>query len=128
MPTSVRISTARRCASCLLTFSCAWITSVTCIPIVKTGLSEVIGSWNTMLMSLPRICADLVPRQLQQVAPVVEDLAGDDAAGRIGNEAQDAERGDALAGARFADEAEHFALRAMSRSTPSTALATPDSV
>ena len=70
---------------------------------------------------------DLVPRQLQQVASVEADLARDDPARRIGDQAQHAQRRDALAGPRFADQAEHLAWRT-SRSTPSTALATPDSV
>ena len=39
-----------------------------CMPIVKTGFSDVIGSWKIMLISLPRIVADLVPGELQQIA------------------------------------------------------------
>ena len=89
--------------------SCARMTSISCMPIVKTGFSEVIGSWKIMLMSLPRTLRISSHEQLQQIAPAEQDLAADDPARRVGNEPQDAERGDALAGARLADEAEHLA-------------------
>ena len=52
------------------------MTSVTCMPIVKTGLSDVIGSWKIMLISLAADLADLVPGERQQVAALEEDLAG----------------------------------------------------
>jgi hypothetical protein len=35
--------------------SCSRSTSAICSPTVYTGLSEVIGSWNTIAISLPRI-------------------------------------------------------------------------
>src|SRR5207249_9441082 len=54
--------------------------------------------------------ADLIPWQLQEIASLEEDLAADDAAWRIGDEAQDAECRDAFAGAGLADQPEHLAL------------------
>src|SRR6185436_2063757 len=75
-------------------------------PTRKAGLSEVIGSW--------KIIASLSPRRsrrrlLQQVFAVEQHLAGGDAARRLRDEAHDRERGDALAAARFADDAERAA-------------------
>ena len=110
MPTSVSIATDRACASSCVHRSCARITSVTCMPIVNTGFSDVIGSWKTMLMSLPRIARISSHESFSRSRPLKQNLAGDDPARRIGNEAQDAQRGDALARAGLADEAEHFAL------------------
>src|SRR5207249_3493627 len=54
--------------------------------------------------------AHLVPWQRQQILPAKSDCAGDDAAGRIGNEAEHAQRRYAFSGPRLADQAEHFAL------------------
>ena len=68
MPTSAEDLDRAPVRLLLRRLSCAWMTSVTCIPIVKTGLSEVIGSWKTMLISLPRILRISSQRQLQQVA------------------------------------------------------------
>ena len=85
------------------------MTSITCRPIVNTGFSEVIGSWKIMLISLPRTFRISVPRQLEQVAALEPDLAADDAPGGIGDEPQDAQRGDALARPGLADEPEHLA-------------------
>ncbi len=53
--------------------------------------------------------AHVFPRQCQQVAVLVEDLAGHDAAGRARNQPQHAERSDALARARLAHETEYLA-------------------
>ena len=51
---------------------------------MSTGLSEVIGSWKIIAISLPRIARISASRQLEQVAAVEEDLALDDPARRIG--------------------------------------------
>src|SRR5262249_25477386 len=48
--------------------------------------------------------------QAEEVLAVVDDLALHDAAGRLRDEPHDAERGDRLAGARLADDAERLAL------------------
>ena len=53
-------------------------------PIVSTGFSEVIGSWKIIAMSLPRILPHLVVVELEQVAPVEDDLALDDLARGLG--------------------------------------------
>ncbi len=54
MPTSASSSSARFCAVAQSTPRCCSTASVICRPIVSTGLSEVIGSWNTMPISPPR--------------------------------------------------------------------------
>ena len=79
------------------------------MPIVKTGFSDVIGSWKIMLMSLPRIARISSHDSFEQVAAAEENLASDDLSRRVGNQPQDAQRRDALAGAGLADEAQHFA-------------------
>ena len=48
------ISTAFVQACARLTFSCNSMASAIWLPMVSTGLSDVIGSWNTIAMSLPR--------------------------------------------------------------------------
>ena len=40
---------------------CRVSTSATCSPTVSTGFSEVIGSWNTALISRPRSARSLAP-------------------------------------------------------------------
>ena len=72
-------------------------------------MSEVIGSWKIIEMSLPRMRLHLAFAQLEQVAALEADRAADDAARRIGDQAQDRERRHALAAAGFADDAERFA-------------------
>ena len=64
-------------------------------PTVSTGLSEVIGSWKIIEMSLPRsarICA--LARRRAGRWPSKRIAAADDAAGRHRDQAQDRERGD----------------------------------
>src|SRR5207249_7897463 len=53
--------------------------------------------------------AHLRRRQVQEVPAVVEDLAFDDAAGRLGDQPHDAEGGHALAAARLAHHAQRLA-------------------
>ena len=55
IPTSSSISTDRSKAALLETRSCTRTDSVICMPMVKTGFSEVMGSWKIMLISFPRI-------------------------------------------------------------------------
>ena len=75
-------------------------------PIVKTGLSEVIGSWKIIAMRSPRTRAHARGRELQQVLAL--EAGSRRAAMRPGggDEPHDRERRDALAAARFADEAQ----------------------
>jgi hypothetical protein len=64
-------------------------------PTVKTGLSEVIGSWKIMEMSRPADRPHLGLGQRGEVLAVEEDLALDDASGRR-DEAHRREGGDDL--------------------------------
>ena len=66
------------------------MTSVTCRPIVKTGFSEVIGSWKIMLISLPRTFRISSHDSVEKIVAVEPDFAANDAAWGIGNEPQDA--------------------------------------
>src|SRR5215207_8203708 len=88
----------------------------------STGLSEVIGSWKTIAMRPPR----RLRISSEDVAALEADVAPDDAA-RLLEKAHERERGDALARARFADDAERFAGRDR-EAEPSTARTTPSSV
>ena len=88
---------------------CSAIASLICRPTVSSGLSEVIGSWKIIEMSLPRMRLHLVLAQVQQIGALETDGAADDAPGRVGDEAQDGQRGDALAAAGLADHAEGLA-------------------
>ena len=49
--------------------------SPTCRSIVCSGLSEVIGSWNTMVMSLPRTLRSSSSDGVHQIAALEQDLA-----------------------------------------------------
>ena len=88
---------------------CCSSVSVICRPIVSTGFSEVIGSWNTMPMSPPRISRIASGGQLHQVAAAEPHLSPGDAAGRVGDQPQDGQRADRLAGAAFADDGDGLA-------------------
>jgi hypothetical protein len=52
--TSSSTSIARWRAASFDLSECAWIASTICRPMLCTGLSEVIGSWNTIAMRPPR--------------------------------------------------------------------------
>ena len=56
MPTLPMMSIVRSRASACEHFWCFKMTVMICLPIVMTGLSEVMGSWNTVAMRQPRIC------------------------------------------------------------------------
>ena len=76
---------------------------------MNTGLSAVIGSWNTIAMRLPRTRCIVALVERDEVASLEADrAAGLDAAGRA-DEAQDRERRDGLAAARLADDADRLA-------------------
>ena len=76
---------------------------------MKTGLSEVIGSWKIIAMSLPRTSRMSSDDSFAQVPSVEPDLARDDPAGPL-DEPQDRQRGDALAAAGLADDAQGLAV------------------
>src|SRR6185312_4231145 len=54
MPTAFSISSARFEAAAFVVSACSWTASRSCLPIECTGLSEVIGSWKIIEISLPR--------------------------------------------------------------------------
>ena len=100
---SARARAVRRVARrCTRSVSSIWL------PMVKTGLSAVIGSWKMSAISPPRTSCISRSEQAAQVAPLVEDPARLDASGRL-DQPHDRERGQRLAAARFADQAERLA-------------------
>ena len=76
---------------------------------VKTGLSEVIGSWNTMAMPGPRIRCMRVSENLVRFSPANRTLPAATRAAAAAA-AHDGERGHALAGARLAHDPQDLAL------------------
>ena len=78
-------------------------------PIVNTGFSDVIGSWKIIAISPPRSARSSFFGILTRSLPLVQRLAGRDAAGRHGNQPEHGEHRDALARSRLADDAEHLA-------------------
>ena len=85
-----------------------WIDSVICLPIFITGLSEVIGSWNTIAMCAPqylRICFGPTLPDLRALEPD-RALAHD---ALLRQQAHDRARQHGLARARLADDAERAA-------------------
>ena len=87
---------------------CRLIGSATCMPTVSAGLSDDIGSWKIIAMLLPRIARMSASSSFSSRA-VEQDLAALDPAGRIRDQAQQRERGDALARAGFADDRQRLA-------------------
>ena len=84
-----------------------WIASITWLPTVKTGFSEVIGSWKIMLMSLPRICRIAGSGKLDQIFSQESDGPGLNL-GRGGQQPHDRQRRDRLARAGFAHDAQRL--------------------
>ena len=109
MPTRPSSSIARLCAAVRSMPRCCSSVSVICRPIVSTGFSEVIGSWNTMPMSPPRTFAHLGIREFIRSRPANTNLTSRDASGRIGDQPQDRQRADRLARAAFADDGDGLA-------------------
>ena len=68
MCTSLSISTVLSMASRRPSPSCRRSASAICSPTVKTGLSEVIGSWKIIEISLPRILRIWAGLSVEQVA------------------------------------------------------------
>ena len=82
-----------------------------CRPTGSTGLSAVIGSWKIIAISrAAHACAARARGMREQIAPSPSTAPLDLA--RRADEPQDRAQGDALAGARFADQAQHLARRA----------------
>ena len=78
-------------------------------PTVKAGLSEVIGSWKIMAIAVAAKVAQRAGGSVSEIDALEQHLAAGDAAGRLRHEAHDRERGDALAAAGLADDAERAA-------------------
>src|SRR5467141_1292533 len=93
IPTRSSISIARVFAALRSSFSCRTSVSRICSPTEYTGLSDVIGSWKIIEISLPRT-ARIVDGQIVFRG---RNLSVDDAAGRLGHEAQNRQRGHAFA-------------------------------
>ena len=77
---------------------------------VSTGLSEVIGSWKIMAISLPRIWRISSSSSSSRFWPSEDDLARDDLARRLGDQAHERQGGHALAAAALAHDAERLFL------------------
>ena len=88
---------------------CRLIGSATCRPTVSAGLSEVIGSWKIIAMRLPRIARMPASSSFSRSSPSNRISPLVDPAGRVRDQAQDRERGDALARAGLADDGERLA-------------------
>ena len=110
MPTISSSSMARARDSDSSSPMCRRMTSTIWLPMVRTGFSEVIGSWKTIAMRLPRMCRISALEILSRVASLEEDLAVDDAPRRVGDQAQDGERRHGLAAARLAHQPERLPL------------------
>ena len=93
-------------------------------PIVSTGLSDDIGSWKIIAISLPRI-ARICRGARQQVLPLIQDRAARHPRGGALVQPQDRERGDALAAAGFADDADAIPPASTSSETSSIAVTQP---
>ena len=106
------------------TGSCARTAAIICVPIVSTGLSVIMGSWNTIAICAPAHPAQRLAPQARDVLPVEQHRAAGDLARRI-DEAEDGIAGDALAGSGFADEAEDASPAPTAKVTPSTAFTMP---
>jgi hypothetical protein len=91
-------------------------------------LSEVIGSWKMIAISLARTAAHLVAARRDQVPALPQDLAGDDLSGRHRQQLQDRHRRDGLAAALTRRPRTRSWPRSIEMSTPSTACSQPSSV
>ena len=94
---------------------CKAMISPICRSMVWSGLSEVIGSWNTIVMPAPRISRNSASRHFQHVAALEEDLPAGMARGGVGQQPHDRLRGDRLARAGFAHQRERLAALQLER-------------
>ena len=82
--------------------------STSCRAMRSTGLSEVIGSWNTMAMPVAAQLAQLGGLMASTSRPWKRISPADDA-GRLLEQPHQRQRRDAFAGSGFADDAERLA-------------------
>ena len=94
----------------------------------STGLSDVIGSWKIIEMSLPRMARISRSESASRSRPSKRMLPPTMRPGRRGDQAQDRERGHALAAAGLADDGQRLAGVRREKETPSTARTTPSRV
>ena len=110
IPTISRSSIARFRASTLDTFLWARIVSTICSSIVRTGLSEVIGSWKIIAMSRPRMSRTSSSRSSTMFWPSNMTRPPSIRPAGFGQQAHDRQVRHALAAAGLADEPEPLAL------------------
>ena len=84
--------------------------STTWLPTVNTGFREVCGSWKIMEIFFAPDMAHLLVRQGDQVLAFQNHLAGDDAGGGPGDDAQQRAGGHGLAAARLAHDSQRLPL------------------
>ncbi len=108
MRTSWSISVAASQASLLEIFLCRRKTSATWRPMRWTGLSADIGSWKITPISPPRICRICASLACTRSRPLNKTLAAENLARRLRQQPHDRHRGDALAAAGLADDADGF--------------------
>ena len=77
---------------------------------VCSGLSDVIGSWKIIEMRSPRTACSCAGFELQEVLALEPDFARRVRGGGIGQQLQDRQRRDGLAGAGLADQRHRLAL------------------
>ena len=80
-----------------------------CVPMVSTGLSEVIGSWKTTASSGPRRRRSSSGAQRDEVAAAEQDAAAEP--GALGQQLQDGARQHGLAAAELTHDAQGAAGR-----------------
>ena len=107
-------STARASAALGVNRPCSTIVSTSCLAILSTGLSDVIGSWNTIATSPPRNLRSAPPSSVRMSRPRKSMSARHDASGLL-DQPDDRFGGDALARAGLADDAERLAGMDMKR-------------
>src|SRR5262249_42678531 len=105
IPTIESSSAARARAAVGVMPMCVSSPSVICRPMLRTGLSEVIGSWKIIAISPHRVVAE------RGEAPALKGEAPpDDAAGGRRHEPHDRQRADRFAAARLTDEGHRLPL------------------
>ena len=84
--------------------------SIACVAMGSTGLSAVIGSWNTMAMRSPRSRRSSLGPRVQNVPAVEQDLPAADL-GIVREQPHDRRDQRGLAAAALADQADDLAAR-----------------
>ena len=109
MPTAAKSSTPRCVAVAVSMPRWACRVSMICVPMVSTGLSEVIGSWKTTASSGPRRRRSSSGASERRSRP--SNRMRPPSRRALGQQLQDGARQHGLAAARLADDAERAARR-----------------